>query len=209
MTRESISAANPVASSGATRTPLRPWVMLSRKPPASAATTARPDAIASSATRPHVSVLDGSTQMSALAYTSASFPRSRNPSCRTHGSWVRSRRVSGPSPATTKVARWPAPSCVAVHASMRTSMLFSGARRPTCRTTAVSSPPASQRRQPALRRPGLKCAVSTPRPHTIGFPIPRRLSSSATASPGVCVNTAGRWNQRSHFHTSGSSVPAA
>src|SRR2546428_306908 len=53
--------------------------MLSRKPPASAAITAEPDAIASSATSPQVSVCDGNTLTSALAYSVARASRGRNP----------------------------------------------------------------------------------------------------------------------------------
>ena len=49
---------------------------------------------------------------------------------------------------------------------------FSCASRPTCRTTAVSSPPASQRRHEPSRRPGWKKWGSTPRPQTSAWPMP-------------------------------------
>ena len=70
---------NPRASSARTSNPFSSWRTLSASPPASAAITGSPLAIASRATRPHVSVRDGSTHRSADAYRSARVSRSRNP----------------------------------------------------------------------------------------------------------------------------------
>src|SRR5437899_5451897 len=66
-----IASAYPRPSLGGTSRPVTPWWMLSRKPPASAAITPTPEDIASSATSPQVSVWEGITHRSALAYSVA------------------------------------------------------------------------------------------------------------------------------------------
>mmetsp|Transcript_12522 Transcript_12522/g.53820 ORF Transcript_12522/g.53820 Transcript_12522/m.53820 type:complete len:267 (+) Transcript_12522:1022-1822(+) len=151
-------------------------VRMSCNPPALTATTGTPLAIASITTNPSVSLSDGITNTSRLAYAAARSSPVIIPMnvVRVPSKCFSSLARSGPSPMRARLVS----GGQLARMSLRSARFFSAPSRPTQPITLPSRPPHSLACISSLLNRGLNCTVSTPFCHTIKRGHPWSSSSS-------------------------------